>query len=84
VATILYFAWVRDLTGRSEEHLELPGYLTTVSELADVLAAQSDGHRAAFADRSRLRVAVDQVIATFDARITGAQEIAFFPPVTGG
>jgi sulfur-carrier protein len=84
VATILYFAWVRDLTGLGEEQVTVPDYVTTVGELADRLAAQSDGHRAAFADRSRLRVAVDQVMATFDARVADAHEIAFFPPVTGG
>jgi sulfur-carrier protein len=84
VTTIFYFAWVRDLTGLGEERLELPDYVTTVGDLADMLAAQSGGHRAAFADRSRLRVAIDQVMATFDARVAGAQEIAFFPPVTGG
>jgi sulfur-carrier protein len=84
VTTILYFAWVRDLTGLGEEQVELPDYVTTVSELADMLSARSEGHRAVFADRSRLRIAVDQVMATFDGRIAGAQEIAFFPPVTGG
>jgi sulfur-carrier protein len=84
VTTILYFAWVRDLIGVSEETVQIPDHFATVGELAELLAAQTPGHGAAFADWSRLRVAVDQVMATFDARIAGAQEIAFFPPVTGG
>lgn len=84
VLTILYFARVRDAVGTGEEQREVPDFVSTVGELADFLSAQSDAHRAAFADRARLRVAVDQNMATFDARIAGAREIAFFPPVTGG
>jgi sulfur-carrier protein len=84
VTTILYFAWVRELTGTGDEQVDVPDFVMTVSDLADWLSAHSDGHAAAFADRTRLRVAVDQTMATFDARIAGAREIAFFPPVTGG
>lgn len=81
---ILYFAWVRDRIGHGEEDVAVPDYVTTVAELADLLAQRSAGHADALADRARLRVAVDQAMATFDARIAGAGEIAFFPPVTGG
>jgi sulfur-carrier protein len=84
VTAILYFAWVRDQTGVGEEHLDIPDHVTTVTELADLLAVRSPGHATAFSDRARLRVAIDQTMATFDARIDGAREIAFFPPVTGG
>jgi molybdopterin synthase sulfur carrier subunit len=52
----------------------------TVADLADWLARRHP----IFADRDRLRVAVDQVMARFDTKIASAGEIAFFPPVTGG
>jgi sulfur-carrier protein len=80
VVTILYFAWVRDAVGVGEERIELPEGIATVADLADWLAVRHQ----VFADRDRLRVAVDQMMAPFDTDISGAKEIAFFPPVTGG
>ena len=84
MTTILYFAWVRELVGTTEERIELPGEVTTLGELARWLQGRSEGHRSALSDRGRLRGAVDQSFAGWDAPITGAKEIAFFPPVTGG
>ena len=81
---VLYFAWVRDAVGHGDETVAVPPEVVTVSDLADYLSTLNSGHTQAFADRSRLRVAVDQVMAGFDAPIAGATEIAFFPPVTGG
>jgi molybdopterin synthase sulfur carrier subunit len=80
VVTLLYFAKVREAVGVGEELIDLPAGVATVADLADWLARRHD----IFADRDRLRVAVDQVMARFDTRIVGALEIAFFPPVTGG
>ena len=81
---ILYFAWVRDAVGTSEEHVDIPHAVTTVGALATFLAQRSDGHAQVFADLTRLRAAVDLTMVYFDASIVGAREIAFFPPVTGG
>jgi sulfur-carrier protein len=80
MVTILYFAWVRDAVGLAEERIDLPEGVATVADLADWLAERHP----VFADRERLRVAVDQVMARFDTDIRNAGEIAFFPPVTGG
>lgn len=82
--TLLYFAWVREQIGVDAETLALPTGITTVAALLDWLACQSPGHAAALADRSRIRVAVDQNFAQPDSSVAGAQEIAIFPPVTGG
>jgi len=82
--TILYFAWVRERIGTGEERIQAPGAVETVGQLADWLSSRSEGHGLAFADLARLRVAVDQRFAGWDAPIAGAREIAFFPPVTGG
>lgn len=81
---MLYFAWVRERIGKSEERLTPPAGISTVADLIDWLAGQSDGHATAFADRSRLRAAVDQRFVPLDTAIGGAREIAIFPPVTGG
>jgi molybdopterin synthase sulfur carrier subunit len=81
---LLYFAWVREMIGTDSETLALPAEATTVAALLDWLATRSPGHTAALADRSRIRVAVDQQFATPDTPLAAPREIALFPPVTGG
>lgn len=81
---ILYFAWVRDAVGVSEETVTLPASVESVDDLIAFLVRRSDDHGRAFADPLRLRVAVDLKMVTFDASVAGAREVAFFPPVTGG
>ena len=81
---LLYFAWVRERIGRPSEHLDVPAGVTDVAGMLDWLATLSPGHAAALADRSAIRVAVDQDFVGYDAPIAGAREIAIFPPVTGG
>ncbi|MGZ2256517.1 molybdopterin converting factor subunit 1 [Roseobacter sp. A03A-229] len=79
---VLYFAWVRERIGLPREEVESSA--ETVSELVDELVAREDRYAAAFADRSALRVAIDQELSDFDAPLEGAREVAFFPPMTGG
>lgn len=81
---ILYFAWVRDKVGKGQERIAHPGPDCTVRALLDRLAATSEGHAAALADRARLRAALDQDYVPMDAIIGAARELAIFPPVTGG
>jgi sulfur-carrier protein len=81
---MLYFAWVREAVGVGGERVEPPAETRTVAALIDWLAGQSAGHAAAFADRARLRAAVDQRFVPLDAPLAGAHEVAIFPPVTGG
>ncbi|MBM6575665.1 molybdopterin converting factor subunit 1 [Sphingomonas sp. BT552] len=81
---VLYFAWVREAVGIGQEDVTPPAEVATVAGLIDWLAGRSDGHARAFADRGRLRCAVDQAFVALDAPIAGAREIAIFPPVTGG
>jgi len=82
--TLLYFAWVRQKIGRSEETLDLPDTVKTVGALAEYLRARGAGHADAFSNLSRLRAAVNQEHVQFDAPVTASDEVAFFPPVTGG
>ena len=81
---LLYFAWVRQKIGRSEEMLSVPSEVTTVASLMDYLRGRGPGYEAAFRDPQLLRCAVNQEHARFDARIGPNDEVAFFPPVTGG
>ena len=82
--TLLYFAWVRQKIGRSEERIALPDGVATVGDLAEWLRGRGPGYADAFADVKRLRAAVNQEHVAFDAGIAPDDEIAFFPPVTGG
>jgi sulfur-carrier protein len=82
--TILYFAWLRERTGFAHESLAMPSRVRTVGELIEWLAQQSPGHASAFADRRSVRCAVNQEFAEPATRIGPGDEVAFFPPVTGG
>ncbi len=79
---VLYFAWVRERIGLPRERVETSA--KTVRELVEELKSREERYAAAFADVSALRVAVDQDLTDFDARLEGAREVAFFPPMTGG
>ncbi len=81
---MLYFAWVREAIGVGQERIDPPESVSTVTQLIDWLAARSDGHARAFADRSRLRAAVDQLFVPLEAPLGRPREVAIFPPVTGG
>lgn len=82
--SILYFARMRETIGVDGEEVDLPDAVNDVAALADWLSERSPRHEVAFADKSRIRCAIDQQMARFDVAINDAQEIAFFPPVTGG
>ena len=81
---VLYFASVREAIGTGEELLDAPPEAATVSALVDWLATESPAHAAAFADRTRLRAAIDGRFVPLDAALGEAKEVALFPPVTGG
>ena len=82
--TLLYFARTREALGVDEERRDVPEGLKTVRDLMAWLAARDGRYAEAFAAPEKLRCAIDQVMASFDAPLDGAREIAFFPPVTGG
>ncbi len=80
----LYFAWVRERVGKSEEELTPPESVTTVAELVDWLCQQGENYAAAFADSKTIRAALDRTHVKHGALLHNAREIAFFPPMTGG
>jgi molybdopterin synthase sulfur carrier subunit len=81
---ILYFAWVREAIGFGGETVDPPEGLARVVDLIEWLEGRSEGHARAFADRAKLRAAVDQVFVPLDAPLGRPREVAIFPPVTGG
>jgi molybdopterin synthase sulfur carrier subunit len=82
--TILYFAWLRERTGTSLERVTRPAGVGTVGELIAWLAERSRGHASAFANRRTVRCAVNQDFADPATPVGPGDEVAFFPPVTGG
>ncbi|MBT3915652.1 MAG: molybdopterin converting factor subunit 1 [Rhodospirillaceae bacterium] len=81
---ILYFAHFRERANIAEEDIVLPKGVEDVNGLLDWLAARGEGYADAFADRDHIRVAVNQEHVEFDAAVKDGDEVAFFPPMTGG
>ncbi len=81
---VLYFAWMRERMGRSEEDLSPPPGVATVGALVDWLRARDAAGGAAFAETAIVRAAVNQEFAQLDTPVRDGDEVAFFPPVTGG
>jgi molybdopterin synthase sulfur carrier subunit len=81
---LLYFAWVRERVGKAEEEFEPPAGIGTVEELMGWLARRGEEYAHAFENPKVIRAAIDRRHVRGDARIEGAGEIAFFPPMTGG
>jgi len=81
---VLYFAWLRERIGKSEEDVELPASIATVGDLMDWLKKRGEEYAYAFDNPKAVRAAIDKVHVQPAAKIANAREIAFFPPMTGG
>lgn len=79
-----YFAWVRDRMGLAEEVIAPDSAIATVGDLLIWLRDRDECGAAAFAESSRIRAAIDGTMASLDSSLSGAREVALFPPVTGG
>jgi sulfur-carrier protein len=79
-----YFAWVRERVGRADEVVALPPSIMTITDLVVWLKQRGPEYDHAFDKPDVVRAAIDQVHVKPTASISGAREIAFFPPVTGG
>jgi sulfur-carrier protein len=79
-----YFAWVRERIGVPEEDVDLPAGVATVGDLVAWLVKRGEGYAYAFENPKVIRAAIDRNHVRADARLDGAHEIAFFPPMTGG
>jgi sulfur-carrier protein len=81
---LLYFAWVRERIGKPDEVVEPPAEVRTIAELVAWLAGRGEEYAHAFENPKVIRAAIDRAHVRPDARLAGAREIAFFPPMTGG
>lgn len=80
---LCYFASVREQLGKAEEHMQLPEQVRTVGELSTLLAGRGAPWQM-LADEKRVLIAVNQQVSSRDQPLHGSEEIAFFPPMTGG
>lgn len=81
---IQYFASLRETLGTQGEELALPAQVVNVGQLATYLSQGRAAQWAALEDPSRVLIAVDQTIVERSFPLQGAEEVAFFPPMTGG
>ena len=81
---LLYFAWLREKAGASEEDVSPPDGVATARDLVDWLKARDAWAVDAFANLDAIRVAVNQDYVDWDHAVAAGDEVAFFPPVTGG
>jgi len=81
---LLFFASLRERLGTSSEELEVPPSVTTVGSLREHLRARGGAWADVFAPTRAVRAAVNQAMAQPGAAIKAGDEVAFFPPVTGG
>ena len=81
---IRYFAWVRERIGRAEEDLDPPATVVTTADLLAWLKTRGEEYEWALEKAEFIRVALDRGHADHDAAIGGAEEVALFPPMTGG
>jgi molybdopterin synthase sulfur carrier subunit len=81
---VLYFASLREKLGKDAEEIELPAGVATMAALRSHLRARGGPWAEALADTKLLRMAVNQEMAQPSAPVRAGDEVAFFPPVTGG
>jgi len=84
MAKLLYFAGLREALGASGESIALPAGVDTVGRLRAYIAARGGAWTEQFAPERNLRAAVNQDMATPETAVGEGDEVAFFPPVTGG
>ncbi len=81
---LLYFAWLKTKTGMAEEDVAPPEGVATVGELLTWLEGRGPNFADALSDRQAIRVAVNQAYAKPGDPVGPDDEVALFPPVTGG
>ena len=81
---LLYFGWVRSKIGTDRETIEIPDGVTDVKGLITWLRDRGKGYAEALAEPLVVRVAVNQELANLDQPVRNSDEIAVFPPMTGG
>ena len=81
---IKYFSWIKEHIGKSEEQIDLPDHIKNVNELIKYLNEIDEKYNLIFDKKELIKIAVNKTYSSFDTNINDNDEIAFFPPVTGG
>lgn len=81
---IYYFSWVRQLIGKSEEQYMLDAHIKNIADLIADLQQRGDSYIRAFQHIDSVKIAINQEFAYINDTIKDGDEIAFFPPITGG
>jgi len=81
---IIYFSWLKEILGISEEKVMPPKNIKNIKDLIKWLGAKSTKHRKVFLKSKSIRCAINHQIVNKSSKIKDKDEIAFFPPFTGG
>ncbi|MDA4846983.1 molybdopterin converting factor subunit 1 [Hoeflea poritis] len=81
---LVYFAWIRERIGKSEEEIELPDDVETIADLIGHLRTRGEEYALALQVPEVVHVAINQEHRQHSDPVSGAREIALFPPMTGG
>ena len=84
MVTIIYFARLREALGKSSEQFTLPADVRDMDGVRGLLIARGGAWATELAGSKPVRAAVNQDMAQGDTRVIDGDEVAFFPPVTGG
>ncbi len=84
MVTVLYFARLREALGTASEQIALPASVRDLEGLRALLVARGGAWEKELAPSKPVRAAVNQAMAVGDVPVADGDEVAFFPPVTGG
>ena len=81
---ILYFSWIKDGIGKNREEIDIDESIKTISDLIDFLINKNEDYKKVFSDLSSVKFSKNMNLVSIDENINNNDEIAFFPPMTGG
>lgn len=81
---ILYFSWIKDKVGKTHEEIQIKDNIKTIDDLINLLKNSDKNYEEVFKDPSSIKVSINMETADFKDQINNNDEVAFFPPMTGG
>tara|TARA_X000000950_G_scaffold265402_1_gene339636 strand:+ start:416 stop:667 length:252 start_codon:yes stop_codon:yes gene_type:complete len=81
---ILYFSWIKDKIGKTHEEIQIKDNIKTIYDLIAHLKKNNESYEEVFKDTSSIKVSINMETANFKDQINNNDEVAFFPPMTGG